>query len=331
MNGKVRVAIIGAGSYAEVYHIPALLEHPDAALVALCRHDAGKLSHLASRLGVQRTSTDYREIVDQGDLDAVVISSPHGLHYEHARYALERGLHVLLDKHMVLRTAQALDLLRLARERKVVFGVAYNRHLDPANLYARRLIRDGVLGDLVFARALQLGYPSQGWYTTKALGGGGPFVGRGSHMADLIRWYVGWRPVTVTATVRQGAFEVDDGGVFTITFENGFQCSVASLRDAHRDVDEMAVYGTAGAVVVSRPLGWQYRWWLVHYGRGGEVQELPRLPEGSTSTANFIDAVLGRDELKVPAEDGVYAVQIIEAAYRSAESGRSIALEPLDL
>jgi predicted dehydrogenase len=230
---------------------------------------------------------------------------------------------------MVTRTVDALDLMGRAERAGVLLAVGFNRHVDPANLYARDLIRRGTLGEVWVAEALQLGYPGGGWYTTRALGGGGPLTGRGTHMADLICWYTGWRPERVTATLTGALDEVEAGGTFVISFAGGRQCSVTSARAGHRDVDRMVVYGSEGAVEVLRPLGWQYRWDVRHYGRGGEPLDVPELPDGSTTAANFVDAILGRVELSGTALDGARATQIVEAAYESGASGRSVELADL--
>jgi predicted dehydrogenase len=150
-------------------------------------------------------------------------------------------------------------------------------------------------------------------------------------MADLICWYGGWRPERVTASTSGCLGEVEAGGTFVIDFADERQCTVTTASGGHRDVDRMTVFGTDGAVEVLRPLGWQYRWDVHHYGRGGEPIERPALPSGSTTTANFVEAILGRAELSGTALEGARATQIVEAAYESATTGRTVGLGELAL
>lgn len=325
MPDSVRLGMIGAGKHAAAYHLPAIERHPDATLVAVSDPSPAAVEAVATRTGA-RPFADAEAMLAVAELDAVIIASPHTLHHRHAVLAIERRLHVLLEKPMVTRVADAVDLLRRAEAAGLHLGVGFNRHLDPANLYARDLIRRGALGDIWGAEALQLGYPTAGWYVTRELGGGGPFTGRGAHMADLICWYTDWRPERVTAVTTGTLGEVEAGGTFVISFAGDRQCAVTSSSVGHRDVDRMVVYGSDGAIEVLRPLGWQYRWDVRHYGHGGEPLDVPALPAGSTTTVNFVDTILGRTNLSGTARDGLRATAIIEAAYASASTGQSATL-----
>ena len=125
----------------------------------MCDASPERLAAVAPAPGPPRAYTDHRQLLEREDLDAVTVSSPHGLHHRHARDALERGLHVLVDKHFVLRTSEARELIALARARGRVLLVALNRHIDPANLYARDLIRGGALGDRLLRPGAPAGLP----------------------------------------------------------------------------------------------------------------------------------------------------------------------------
>jgi len=330
MPNGVRLGLIGVGKHAVAYHVPAIAEHPDARLVAVCDPSPEAAGRIADEAGARPFGV-VEAMLEAADLDGVIIASPHTLHHRHASLAIERGLHVLLEKPMVTQTTDALDLIRRAESAGVLLGVGFNRHLDPANLYARDAIRRGALGEIRLAVAMQLGYPTTGWYVTRALGGGGPLTGRGTHMADLICWYWDRRPERVTASTSGRLGEVEAGGTFIVDFADERQCTVTTASGGHRDVDRMTIYGTDGALEVLRPLGWQYRWDVRHYGRGGEPIDVPALPSGSTTTANFVEAILGRAELSGTALEGARATQIVEAAYESAATGHAVGLQELTL
>lgn len=326
---RLRVGVIGAGQYATSYHLPHLLANPSVQVQAVCDASPERLAAVAPAPGPPRAYTDHRHLLEREDLDAVTVSSPHGLHHRHARDALDRGLHVLVDKHFVLRTSEARELIALARARGRVLLVALNRHLDPANLYARDLIRGGALGTVYFARALQLGYPSDRFYADPELGGGGPLVGRGTHMASLIPWLTGWRPRAVTAVFADRGGPVDAGAAVAVDFGGGALGQIASLADAHRNVDEVAVYGPGGVVVVERVPG-RPGWTVRQHDAAGDVPPGP-LPAGQTTTDHFVDVILGRAELRIPLDDALAAVQIVEAAYESARTGRPAAVSDAPL
>jgi len=345
MNGKLRIGVIGVGSYSLGYHMPIIKRSPDAELTAICRRSPEKLAEAARQFQVAHTFTDYRQMLDEVKLDAVAVSGPNGLHYEHCKAALERGLHVLVDKHMVLHTAEAEELVALAKEKGLVLSVGYNRHFDPANLYARKLIQEGHLGELIYAQAIQLGYPSPDtWYFDPELGGGGPWIGRGTHMVDLIPWTTGLKPTEVTGSLAwQEGLKVDIGGTITMKLEGEVVAQVSSFWKQDHNRDEAYYYGTKGSIAVVRPFGLRAQqalrrppyslqvdhigtWAIEHRDGAGNLVEPKELPPAYTTTENFIDAILGRDENRATGEDGVWTVKVIEAAYRSARTGRRVSL-----
>jgi len=322
---RVQVGVVGVGNYASSYHVPHLLANPAARIQAICDASVERLAAAGAATGVApaRRYADHRQMLDAEPLDAVTVSSPHALHAEHVRAALERGLHVLVDKPFVLRSADARALIHLAEERGCVLLVALNRHLDPANLYARDLIRSAALGQPVFARSLQVGYPLGGFYADPELSGGGPLVGRGTHMASLMPWLTGWRPVSVTAVLAAGGGEVDDGAALSIAFAGGALGQIAAVRHGSPPVDEMEVHCSEGSVVVERVRG--RRGWVVRRD-GAEPDPDDLLPAGQTTTDHFIDAVLGRTPPRVPLVDALLSVQILEAAYESARTGCAVSI-----
>ena len=150
---KLRFGAIGVGNYALGYHLPIIKSSQDAELVAIHRRSPDRLADAAKSFKVAHAFTDYVAMLDSVELDAVVVSGPTGLHYEYCRAALEHGLHVLVDKPWVVRTAEAEDLLALARRKGLVLSVSYNRHFDPANMCARNVMQSGQLGEIICASA----------------------------------------------------------------------------------------------------------------------------------------------------------------------------------
>src|SRR5262245_31383621 len=106
---KVRLGFIGAGWWATANHMPILATRDDVELTAVCRLGRPELEQVRDRFGFGFATEDYRQLLEQ-PLDAVVVTSPHSLHYEHTRAALEHGLHVMVEKPMALRGAEAWEL-----------------------------------------------------------------------------------------------------------------------------------------------------------------------------------------------------------------------------
>ena len=242
---KLRFGAIGVGNYALGYHLPIIKSSQDAELVAIHRRSPDRLADAAKSFKVAHAFTDYVAMLDSVELDAVVVSGPTGLHYEYCRAALEHGLHVLVDKPWVVRTAEAEDLLALARRKGLVLSVSYNRHFDPANMCARNVMQSGQLGEIICASALQLGFPSpddRNWLFDPKLGVHGPLLGRGTHMVDLIPWATGLLPTEVTCSlVWRDGLSVDIGGSMTLKMEGEVLAQIATLMKQERDHDEVWV------------------------------------------------------------------------------------------
>src|SRR5262249_59134538 len=115
-TNKVRLGFIGAGWWATANYIPLLAARTDVELAGVCRLGRDELTRVKERFGFPFATEDAADLVRQ-PLDAVVVTSPHTLHYEHAWLALEQNLHVMVDKPMCTRGEHARELVRLAREK----------------------------------------------------------------------------------------------------------------------------------------------------------------------------------------------------------------------
>ena len=143
-------------------------------------------------------------------------------------------------------------------------------------------------------------------------------------MASLMPWLTGWRPVSVSAVLAQGAGEVDDGAAVSVVFGGEKLGQIASVRHGSPPVDEMAVHGSGGTVLVQRVPG--RRGWVVRRNGGDPVPE-GELPPGQTTTDHFVESILGRTAPRIPLIDALISVQIVEAAYEAARTGRTVKVE----
>ena len=146
-GAPLRVAVIGAGWWAVENHLPVLASRPDVEVRAVCRKGAAEVEAVAERFGAPVATEDHRSL-PWDELDAAVVSSPHGLHHEHAAAALDRGLHVMCEKPLAITAADAFDLVRRAAGQDVVLLVPHGWQFLPQAAAARRWIREGRIGRL---------------------------------------------------------------------------------------------------------------------------------------------------------------------------------------
>jgi predicted dehydrogenase len=150
---KVRLGIVGAGTIS--LRILRHLVQPDVAervsLAAICDPVPGRAQGVAHKFGIGRWSTEYNEILECGEVDALTIASPISFHYEQVRQALLAGKHVHCNKTLATTVGEAEELIRLARERNLRLVPSPGEMLRPHNQYIKETIRSGKIGTLCWA------------------------------------------------------------------------------------------------------------------------------------------------------------------------------------
>ena len=171
-------------------------------------------------------------------------------------------------------------------------------------------------------QTVQLGYERAGWFLVPSLGGGGPYTGRASHMADIVPWLTGRTPTRLRSRVRTTSPERSDHGGFIELQFDAFECHMTCIEEGLHMWDEVRLFGDDGLVELRRPLtapiGWSMTWL---YDRGRRSESLEADTHPGDATRNFLDALRGRGRVACTFADAVRSVEIVEAAFASARSG----------
>lgn len=346
MSAKVRVGFIGAGWWATANHMPILAGRDDVEMAAVCRLGAAELAQVKERFGFAYASEDYRSLL-RLPLDAVVVTSPHTLHYEHARAALEAGLHVMVEKPPATQAQQARELARLAREYGRHFLVPYGWNYKPFVEEAARRIREvGIgpiqyivcqmgspTGDLFFGggKDLQgegLFPPEPATWSDPTVAGGGYGQGQLTHALGLLFFLAGGelRAREVFAMMSAPEAPVDIYDALSVRFENGAVGSIGGTGrvPAHRRFQvEVRLFGRDGMALIDVE---RERVEIHRHDRQREV--VLAIPAGAgdyeciAPVHRFIELVQGRAVANnSDAELALRTVEVLDAAYRSAASG----------
>ena len=194
---KVRLAVIGAGAFAETCHVPGLQSHPQAEVVALCGRDRSRTQAVARRLGVPEISLDYKEVCARNDIDAVTIATPNVAHAAQAKAALACGKHVFCEKPLGMNALEATEMLQAAEGSHLIHQIAFTyRYLYGVQELKRRLQR-GDIGEPYHVRVQYASWDgvrpdSQIGFREKLVcaGAGVPYD-VGSHLFDLVGFVLG--------------------------------------------------------------------------------------------------------------------------------------------
>ena len=188
----IRLGIVGCGSVVQQYHAPAAESVVALKITAVADTNKDILAHINGAWNLEQTTTDYREL---RDIDAILVAGPHAMHFSMCRHFLEKGIHVLVEKPMVLRSREAEELATLARDRAVVFAVGVFRRYYPVSKVIHAMIEHDWLGGVVEIDAEE-GAPYDWELQSRFLldreqAGGGVLIDTGSHLLDRLIWWFG--------------------------------------------------------------------------------------------------------------------------------------------
>jgi predicted dehydrogenase len=326
---KLRFGFIGAGGITHG-HATRLVQSGEAEVVAIAEPSERSVATFCQRTGLQpRVYPDHRAMLAREKLDCVLIGSPHTLHFEQSRDALEAGLHVLTEKPMVCRTDHARSLLDLVARTGKVFMISYQRHTEPKYLWMKQQIESGALGRITYVAAVSCQewlWGTKGtWRQDPALSGGGQINDTGSHFVDVLIWLGG--PVEQVQALQDfRGTPVDINSAVAFRYRSGALGTFTVIGDTHCWWEDWTISGEKGTIFYRNG-----RLFKAVLGQG--VQEVPdaELPPSPGNVDQvFIDAVRGRRPVLVPAAIGLGVIELTEAAWRSAaEGGRPVRVAEL--
>jgi len=339
----VRIGVIGAGWFVSRRHLPDVQRSANLTLAALCRRDDAARTRMAEHFEVapENAFADWRQMLDTAPLDAVLIATPNSLHFEQAQAALEKGLHVLLEKPMTIRSDHAHELVRLAREKNLKLGVALNPPYWAHCHRVRNALAGGLLGtlesvsmywsgtaDYLFGKGPQPAnmpgvVPPTSYRSNPELNGGGYFVDGGPHMVSELIWVTRQRIRRVAAIMDETPSDMRT--TISLEFENGAVGTLNAIgnsRYPHRRV--LNIFGCAHGMVQIK--NFDFETTITRVGLESERFKEADLISVGTPVGNFADAIQGLAPLFSPGEHGAHVVEVVEAAYHSAATGQAVTL-----
>jgi predicted dehydrogenase len=348
---NVGVAIVGAGSIALANHLPGLALTGQARVVAVCDSDPKVLENAARAAQGARVFGDYRDVMQQADVDAVVVATPNFVHRQIVLAAVAAGKHVMCEKPIALNALEAREMLEAAQHAGVRHMTAFTYRFVPAMVYLHHLVTSGALGEIHHFRAQRFqdwGTRPLGWRQIKKLAGSGKLGDMLSHRIDYAHHLVGpfkrlVADLRLFVPMRDGqAADVDDWVAMMGEFESGASGVLESTKlatgrgEGHRGQDIVEVNGSEGSAVYStqKPL----ELWV---GKRGDADlakvDVPRefrVWPGSKrdpdqgdplatfrydQSAEFINAITEQRECRPSFQAGVQAQAVMDAVLKSAE------------
>ena len=355
---QYKAAVIGAGMVPVRGHIPAYQRLPNVQVVAVVDIKEERAQQVAKELGIPRAYADYREMLQKEAPDLVSVCTPNVLHAQMTIDALKAGANVICEKPMALTYTDAQAMVQAAKEAGKQLTIAFSNRPNPGFQLLKRYAQEGRFGDIYYVKSQYLrrsGIPGYGsWFTNKDLAGGGATYDIGVHFLDLALWIMDHpKPTSVTASAYAefgpkakglggwGAdilpppqrCDVDDFLTAHVKFENGatlvLEASWAAYLGSGNRVQVLG--NEMGADLCPALYGEAHP--LRLYGDLGEdpieiIPDVPRAsgPGGHAAIIQEWVAHLEDEEAPIPGWHGAMATQILEAAFQSSATGKSVEL-----
>jgi predicted dehydrogenase len=321
---RLRVGLIGTGKHGSRYARHMRDDCPEVEIVALCRRDREKLAAAASEFG-GRPYTDYRELIADAAVDAVIAVLPPTHHLPIVAAAAERGLPLLLEKPAAPSLREGREMMRVLGERPIPVMVAQTlRYNAVVRLLKARLPELGPLHAITLSQRFE---PSPlTWLDDPAVSGGGMTLHTGVHLFDLVHFLTGTMPRSVTCQMHSVHTErTEDGFAATLFLESpNALATVACARTSGARNGHIGLAGEKGALAADHVLHNAMR--VV----GTKAEPLEVGPVAQTVPEvirDFARAVLEGTTMPIPLAEGLRAIAVVDACYAASRSGTAVGVD----
>jgi predicted dehydrogenase len=336
----VKYGIIGAGAIAQHRHLPEGDANPKSTISAIADPAPGRADQLGEQYGAEGY-TDYKKMLKNADIDAVVVAGPNALHAKMSIDALNAGKHVLCEKPMATTRNDAKKMLAAAKKNRKYLMIGLNQRLMPPHVRAKEILDSGRLGKVLsFRTAFKHPGPegwsvdgSKSWFFQK----GSAFMGvtgdLGVHKADLMRWLLGQEFTQVGGVLatldKRGPdgklIELDDNAYLTMQTKKGIVGSmILSWTNYGAEENYTVLYCQKGSMSIGTDPDYGV---IVDYRDGG--QEKHKVGEMSTNEKqvasgiidSFTDDILKKRKPKIDGVEGFRSLDVILTAMDAAKAG----------
>jgi predicted dehydrogenase len=328
MGEQISIGVVGCGTHAQIAHLPFFSRNSRCRLTAICDTDLRKIDYLGSKYNIPRRYQDFQEIVEDGEIDALVIAAPNYLHVPMSVTALKYGKHVLCETPMAVNLREAREISRVAKKAKTKFVLAMNNRVRPDVQVLKKFIRENELGTIYYAKSGWL-IGTREWILSpgrlESLSrSGGAFLNLGVHLLDIALYLLANKVVkSVFASLHKKEVEADveDTAMCIINFSDGTLLTIEvgwSLL-FEKDFLYCNVFGNKGAALLN-PLKIQKE---LH----GELYNVtPTMAHRNIYRTSyqlqnhmFFECLAGKTQPPICNNDGLMIAEITEAFYASAQ------------
>lgn len=345
----VRYGIIGLGVQGSYYNKTIFDAGiaKDAKVVAMCDISEEKIAEMKEKTENKDVTyfTDYKEMLDSGLCDAVLIEVPHYQHPEMVMECLKRNINVICEKPAGVYTKQVKEMNEAAKKSGALFGMMFNQRTNPIYKKMRELVQSGAIGKIQRVTWIitdwfrtQSYYNSGSWRATWRDEGGGVLINQCPHQIDLISWIVGENPEAVRGFCHYGKWhdiEVEDDVTAYLEYKGGATGVFITTTGEYPGTNRFEISGTLGKLLCeggeliyrkNTDDSQEYLYSTQDFSATIKSEKIDVRIEGqnpahSGIVNNFTAAILGKEELFVRGEEGINGVELMNAIELSGWRG----------
>jgi myo-inositol 2-dehydrogenase / D-chiro-inositol 1-dehydrogenase len=342
MSGPLKIGLLGCGQIGRLVHLESLRRLRGVQITSLADADKTLLAAAQGRCHRAVGFETFSDVFSKGDVDAVIISLPNALHAEAAVAAFEAGKHVYLEKPLALAVDDGKKVVNAWHQSGRVGMMGFNYRFNPLHQNLRRLLREGVLGEVIGIRSVWTTRPHQlpAWKRNRKTGGG-VLLDLASHHFDLIHFWFE-QEIVETNTVLRSCRTEGDTATVRLRLANGLPVE-SFFSSCSIDDDRFEIYGSAGKLSLDRYHGWNVELTDVENRSiaarylGKLVRVLPRSrfaigklrapgvePSFRAALEQFVRAAQGGQQIQPDLHDGLRSLEVVIASEESARIGRPV-------
>ncbi len=325
------IALIGLGGYSSGQLAPALLETKNCHLAGVVTGTPAKEKQWAQQYQIAEKNIynyeNFDKIADNKDIDIVYVVLPISMHKEFTIRGAKAGKHVICEKPMALNAAECTEMIAACKQADRMLSIGYRLHFEPHNQEVMRLGQKEVYGkllDIDTGNGFVYGGDPNAWRLKKALSGGGALMDMGVYAIQAARYTTGKEPVSVMATqqkTRPDLFkDVDETIFWELEFADGLKAkgksSYMNNWGFNKVKAEKGEFGLEPAYAYGGITG---------YNKDGKMS-FPQINQQAAQMDDFAKCVMNKTQTRIPGEEGLKDMKVIDAIYRSLASGKREAI-----
>ena len=326
-NKKLGVALVGLGSYSSGQLAPALQQTKHCYLAGVVTGTPAKEKDWAERYNIPATNIynyqTFDKIASNKSIDIIYIVLPIAMHKEFTIRAAKAGKHVICEKPMAMNAAECEAMISACKKAKKLLSIGYRLHFEPFNREMMRLGQKKVYGkvkEIDAGNGFVYGGNSNSWRLKKAMAGGGGLMDMGVYAIQGARYVTGAEPLFVTAREEKSKpelfKEVDETIYFELEFPGGIIAKGKSSYNAN--INHLRATAEKGWFELSQA----YRYGGMAGATSDGPMKFPDINQQAAQMDDFAQCIKNGKKTRVPGEEGLRDMKVIDAIYKSIASGK---------